>query len=172
MPSRPQQPSAATRLPLLDAARSLAEGREQPAARHRLVYQIVGGPPGKRFERTLVIAGDGSTRFEVRDDMAVEAGRRVDATLPRERVQELFRDLVDSRLFENVEAGGGFVPDSMVGIITFDDGTRAFSYYFPTDADTARRAEQSRQLNPSLQRMIAALEDIVRGLQAGNELGA
>jgi hypothetical protein len=167
MPSRPQQPSAGARLPLLEAARALAEGREKPTARHRLVYQIVGGPPGKRLERTLTISGNGAVSFETKDDWLAESARHVRRKMPRQQIENLFRELVDSRLFENVEAGGGFVPDSTIGIIGFDDGTRKFNYYFAADAEETRRDQERRDLNPSLQRMISVFETIVSGLLAG-----
>jgi hypothetical protein len=167
MPSRPQQPGAGARLPLLEAARALAEGRQSPAARHRLVYQIVGGPPGKRIERTLTITGNGAVTFETKDDLLPDAARRVASRMPRQQIEGLFRELVESRLFENVESGSGFVPDSTIGIIGFDDGTQTFRYYFATDADAVERAQRTRDLNPSLQRMTAVFESIVDGLLAG-----
>jgi len=166
MPSRPQQPSADQRLPLLEAARALAEGREKPTARHHLVYQVVGGPPGKRLERTLRISGNGAVSLETKDELLGKATRRVKTRIPRQQIENLFRELVDSRLFENIETGRGFVPDSTIGIIGFDDGTRTFSYYFA--ADEEQREQQRRDLNPSLQRMTSIFETIVRGLLAGD----
>lgn len=167
MPSQPQQPSAGARLPLLETARALAERRQSPAARHRLVYQIVGGPPGKRIARTLTILGNGSVTLESKDDLLPDVVRRVATKMSRQQIEGLFRELVDSRLFENVESGGGFVPDSTIGIIGFDDGTRAFKYYFAIDVDAVERAQRTRDLNPSLQRITAVFESIVDGLLAG-----
>jgi hypothetical protein len=167
MPSRPQRPGDGARLPLLETARALAARQERPAARHRLVYQIVGGPPGKRIERTLTITGSGAATLDIKDDLLPDAGRRVAAKIGRPQIERLFRELVESRLFENVESGGGFVPDSTIGIIGFDDGTQAFRYYFPVDVDAVDRAQRTRDVNPSLQRMSAVFESVVDGLLAG-----
>ena len=167
MPSRPQRPGAGARLPLLETARALAARKERPAARHRLMYQIVGGPPGKRIERTLTIAGSGAVTLEIKDDLLPDGGRRVATRLARPQIEGLFRELVDSRLFENVESGRGFVPDSTIGIIGFDDGTQTFRYYFSVDVDAVERTQRTRDLNPSLQQMTAVFESIVDGLLAG-----
>jgi hypothetical protein len=130
------------------------------------VYQVVGGPPGKRIERTLTIAGNGAVMLESRDELLADGTRRASTKMPRQQVADLFRELVDSRLFENVESGGGFVPDSTIGIIGFDDGRQKFNYYFATDVDAVERAQRVRDVNPSLQRMTAVFESIVDGLLA------
>jgi len=162
MSSQPQQPNAGPRLSLLQAARALAEGSQKPTARHRLVYQVSGGPPGKRLERTLEISGTGAVSLETKDQLLRNAARRARAKVPRQRIENVFRELVDSRLFENLDTGGGFMPDSMIGSIRFEDGTQKLSYYFL--ADEQQQQQQRKDMNPSLQRMTSVLEAMVREL--------
>jgi hypothetical protein len=165
MPSQPQQPSGGPRLPLLEAAKALAEGRQKPMARHHLVYQVSGGPPGKRLERTLAISGSGVVRLQTKDELLGKATRRARTKVSRQQIENLFRDLVDSRLFENIDTGGGFVPDSIVGSIRFEDGTQKFTYYFLADEEQSQ--QQRKDLNPSLQRMTSIFEAMMRELSAG-----
>ena len=162
MPSQPQQPKVGPRLSLLQAVTELAEGSQKPTARHRLVYQVSGGPPGKRLEQTLEISGTGAVSLKTRDQLVRKAERRARAKVPRQQIQNVFRELVDSRLFENLDTGGGFMPDSMIGSIRFEDGTQKVSYYFL--ADEEQRQQQRKGLNPSLQRMTSVLDAMVQGL--------
>jgi hypothetical protein len=167
MPSQPQQPISDRRLVLLKTAQSLSEGKEKPAARHRLIYRISGGPPGKRFEQKLEIDGSGDVTLETKDGLSDERVRRAKQKIARQEIASLFTELVNSRLLENVDTGGGFLPDSMIGTITFDDGTRQVSYYFL--ADEQQRRQQGKDLNPSLQKMTAGLEATVQALSGGGK---
>jgi hypothetical protein len=167
MPSQPQRPGEGPRLLLLEAAKALAEGKQKPTSRHRFVYQISGGPPGKRLERTLEVSGSGTVTLRSKDELLDNEMHRAEMKVPRKQIENLFRELVDSRLFENVDTGGGFAPDSTIGIIRFDDGTREFSYYFL--ADEHERQQQRKDLNPSLQRMTSILEAMVQELSGGGE---
>ena len=81
MPSQPQQPISDRRLVLLKTAQSLSEGKEKPAARHRLIYRISGGPPGKRFEQKLEIDGSGDVTLETKDGLSDERVRRAHQAL-------------------------------------------------------------------------------------------
>jgi len=167
MPSQPQQPNAGPRLSLLRAAKALAEGSEKPSEQHRLVYQISGGPPGKRLEQTLEISGSGTVSIETKDQLLRDDARRAETKVPRRRIKSLFQELVDSRLFENLDTGGSFLPDSMIGSIRFEDGTQKLSYYFL--ADEQQRQQQRKDLNPSLQRMTSVLDAMVRELSGADE---
>ena len=166
MPSQPTRPGDGARLLMLERARELAEGRA--TARPRLVYQVSGGPPGKRLERTLEVSPSGGLTLRTHDESAGPP-TRVTAKLSRRQVEDLFRQLVDSRLFENVDGGRGFLPDSMIGSIRLEDGTHQFTYFFL--ADEQQRRQQQKDLNPSLQTMTSVLEAMVQEVSGGGRGG-
>jgi hypothetical protein len=165
MDSRPTQPIKNSREHLLTLTRAIVEGTEKLRKQHKIIYRVSGGPPTKRLEHTLELSGTGAVNVRHLDQFMSTPTRKLKSTLAPDRVKEVFRTLLDSRLLENVDTGGGFLPDSVIGSITISDGMGAITYYFL--ADEQKRRRKGIELNPSISRfsnvLVKLSEEIMRG---------
>src|SRR5262249_41701772 len=107
MNSKPAQPIKHPREHLLTLTRAIVGGTEKLGKQHRITYRVSGGPPTKRLEHTLEISGMGAVNVRHLDQLVPESARKLKSTLAPDRVKEVFRILLESRLLENVDTGGG-----------------------------------------------------------------
>ena len=156
MGGRPTQPIKNPREHLLAQTRAIVEGIQEPSKQNKITYRVSGGPPTRRLERTLEISGTGAVSVRHLDQLVATRAREVKSTLAPERITELLRLLLESRLLENVATGGGFLPDSVIGAITISDGVSAITYYFL--ADEQKRRLKRIELDPSVSRFTSVLE--------------
>jgi hypothetical protein len=165
MDHRPTQLTKNPREHLLARTRAIVQRAEKPSKQYKIMYCVAGGPPSRRLEHTLQITGDGTVSLRHVDELAQARPRELKSTLTPERVTELFRDLLESRLLENVDTGGGaFLPDSIIGAITISDGMGTITYHFL--ADERRRRLKGIDLNPSVAKfstVLQALSDTIMG---------
>jgi hypothetical protein len=158
--NKPTQPPIDPREHLLTLIRTIVEGAEKPKKEHKITYRVTGGPPTRRVENILEISGTGSVTYRTFDELRERRVETYKLTLSSERVNEIFRELLESRLLEYVDTGGGLLPDSLVGSITVEDGTSEIVYYFL--ADEGQRHDQGLELPPplaSVHRMLRQLAD-------------
>lgn len=156
MESKPAQPSKDPRAHLLARTRAIVEGTMRPGHRDTISYRVSGGPPTRRLENVMEISGGGSVKIRRVDELASSRAQTFKSSVSPDRVVEVFRVLLESRLLENVDTGGGFLPDSTVGAIVVSDGILSITYYFL--ADEQRRRVQGIELNPSVSKFSSALE--------------
>jgi hypothetical protein len=163
MDSRPAQPTKNPRAHLLARTRAIVEGSAKPRRQDSISYRVSGGPATKRLEHLMEISGGGSVTIRHLDELAGTRQQTVKSSLSSERVAEVFRVLLESRLLENEDTGGGFLPDSTVGAIIIGDGIVSITYYFL--ADEQRRRALGIDHNPSVSRfssVLRALSDEIR----------
>jgi hypothetical protein len=156
MDSRPTQQIKNPREHLLAQTRAIVEGTEEPSKQNKITYLVSGGPPTRRIEHALEISGTGAVSVRHLDQLGAARVREVKSSLGRDRITQVFRLLLESRLLENVNTGGGFLPDSVIGAITVRDGMSAITYYFL--ADEQKRRFKGIELNPSVSRFTSVLE--------------
>jgi hypothetical protein len=172
MLQQPTQPPRDPRGHLLSTIRAIVDRAEEPQQRHRIIYRVSGGPPTRRLEYALEVQGSGSVTLHLVDELRGHRTRTVESKLSSAAVMDIFRALMDARLLENVDTGGGFLPDSLIGSITVEDGASRITFHFL--ADEQQRRNQGRELNPSLARMHTVLEQLTnqmmrkRGSKAGS----
>ncbi len=158
MDSKPSQPTKDPRRHLVARAIAIAEGAQKPNKEFKITYRISGGPPKKRLDRTLEISGKGSITLRHFDELTARRVRESKSTMSIDRIKEVFRYLVESRLLENVDTGGGFLPDSVIGAITISDGLSAITYHFL--GDEQQRRLRGVELNPSVASFSSLLESL------------
>ena len=167
MDSKPTQPTKNPRKHLLAQARAIVEGTGKASRQHKIIYRISGGPPTRRLEHTLEISGTGAVSVRHLDELGHARARELKSTLPPNRVTELFRVLLESRLLENVDQAGGFLPDSVIGSITISDPMSAVTYYFL--ADEEKRRLKGIELNPSVLTFSNVLEALSNEIMSGKK---
>src|SRR5215217_1665370 len=118
MLKKPTQPPVDPREHLQTRMRMIVEGAEKPKKEHKITYRVTGGPPTRRVENILEISGTGSVTYHMFDELKERRVETYKLSLSTERVGEIFRELLESRLLVDVDTGGGFLPDSLVGSIT------------------------------------------------------
>jgi hypothetical protein len=160
---RPPASFQAAREVLRSYLDDLAAGsvRLEPAI---LTYRVAGGPPGKRLETVLEVTSTGQVSLEHLDELSRQRRRRTAVRIPVDEVTALFRRVRESRLLEQTDAGGGFLPDSIVGSITIAASGARVTYYFL--ADERQRGWQSKEISPAIATIKAALDaltDRMRG---------
>lgn len=162
MLSRPTQPTPDPRQHLRARLAALADRTATPSDDDKLTYRIAGGPPKRRLESTLTIQATGLVTYSVVDALHAARARTSRLKLPSEQAAEIFGRVLESRLLENDDTGGGFLPDSVIGAITVEDGRAAITYYFL--AEEQQRQRQGPALNPSLAAVIGVLEQLTERL--------
>lgn len=167
MASRPTQPTKNPREHLLARTRAIVQRTEKPTKQYKITYCVAGGPPSRRLEHTFEIRGDGTVTVRHVDELAQARPRELKSALPPDRVTEVFRDLLESRLLENVDTGGAFLPDSIIGAITISDGMGTITYHFL--ADEQKRRLKGIDLNPSVAKFSAALQALSDTILGGKE---
>jgi hypothetical protein len=158
--NKPTQPPIDPREHLRTRIRTIVDGAEKPTKEHKITHRVTGGPPTRRVENILEISGTGSVIYRTYDELKERRVETYRLTLSSERVSEIFRELLESRLLEYVDTGGGFLPDSLVGSITVEDGISRMTYYFL--ADEGQRHDQGLELpSPlaSVHRVLRQLAD-------------
>ncbi len=159
MQRKPSQPPLESRHHLLTNIKLIVEGKNKPSKDHKISYMISGGPPRKRLEYLLEIRGTGSVACHILDELKSQRRRAFKHRLSEDKVRELFREIIESRLLENIDAGGGFLPDSLVGSISIEYGQPKVTYYFL--ADEQQRHNQGLELNPSLAKMDSIFQGLI-----------
>jgi hypothetical protein len=159
-PTQPTQPPPSdSRKHLLASINAIVDRKEKPKKEYKIIYRISGGPPTRRLEQTLEIQGTGSITCYLMDKLKGQHRmQRFKQKLPPNKVIEIFQELLESQLLENVDSGGGFLPDSIIGSITIEHGISRITYYFL--ADEEQRENQGKSINPSLARMNAILQGL------------
>jgi len=165
MDSRPTQSIKNSREHLLTLTRAIVEGTEKLGKRHKITYRVSGGPPTRRLEHTLEISGTGAVSVRHLDQLMPPPAHKLKSMLAPETVKEVFRTLLDSRLLENVDTGGGFLPDSVIGSITISDSMGEITYYFL--ADEQKRRRKGIELTPSISRFSNVLEKLSEEIISG-----
>jgi hypothetical protein len=155
---KPTQPLVDARGHLLTCIKAIVEGAEKSKKEHQITYRVAGGPPTRRLAYTLEISGTGSVTCHIVDQLKEHRMRTFKSSFSADKVIQIFQELLESRLLENVDTGGGFLPDSLVGSITVEDGISRITYYFL--ADEQQRRNQGFELNPSLAKMYGLLEQL------------
>jgi hypothetical protein len=158
-PKQPTKPPADAREHILTHIRAIAEGKEKPGKEDRVVYRVSGGPPSRRLDLKLEIFGTGSMNHHLLDELDSRHTKRSKSHFSSDKVLSIFKRLVESRLLENLDTGGGFLPDSVIGSITVASGRLSKTYYFL--ADENQRRHQAKPLNPSLAAMLDLFQDIM-----------
>jgi hypothetical protein len=158
-PTQPTQPPSDSRKHLLASINAIVDGKEKPRKEHKIIYRISGGPPTRRLEQILEIQGTGSINCYLMDQLKGQKRmQRFKQKLAPDKVIGIFKELLESRLLENIETDKGFLPDSIIGSITIEHGISRITYYFL--ADEQQQQNQGKSINPSLARMNAILQEL------------
>lgn len=159
MHSKPSQHPFDSRRHLLTNIKLIVEGKDRPSKDHKILYKISGGPPRRRLEYLLEIRGTGSVTCHILDELRGQRRRTFKHRLSEDEVRELFREMIESRLLENISPGSRFLPDSLVGSISIEYGQPKITYYFL--ADEQQRHDQGLELNPSLAKMDSIFQGLI-----------
>jgi hypothetical protein len=121
----------------------------------RITHTITGGVEGKRLNRMLEMSATGEVVFEIDEQ---QTGKKVSyrASVPTRSVTNLLNNIVKSGLLDLTEAGGPFVPDSDIGIITLDFGGETAKFYYLADPD--QRRQQEKVMSPPIATIVGNLE--------------
>jgi hypothetical protein len=157
-PKQPTKPPLDSRKHLLASINAIVDGKEKPTKEHKIIYRVSGGPPTRRLEQTLEIHGTGSITCYLMDKLNGQRRRRFKQKFPSDKVIDIFRELLESQLLENIDTDKGFLPDSIIGSITVEHGISRITYYFL--ADEQQRQNQGKSMNPSMARMNMILQQV------------
>jgi hypothetical protein len=114
------------------------------------------GSPIQSAEESKVTA-DGKVTYLNKDQM-LNKDETFITTLESRNLKNLYQQIVSSKVLDLKEAGGPFLPDSTIGIITLEIGGKSTTYYYLADAD------QRRDQNMIMKQSIAILDDSFRRL--------
>jgi hypothetical protein len=154
---------------LLTAIKAVVERGQEPKEQLAITYRVSGGPPTRRLQFVLEVRGTGAVTAQTTDELEGARSRAVTSRLARDRVSALLQEILNARLLENIDTGGGFLPDSIVGSITVADGPARITYYYLADEEQQRN--QDRALNPSVARVGSILEQLRIEVIAQRETG-
>ena len=157
-PKQPTKPPSDSRSHLLATINAIVDGKEKPTKENKIIYRVSGGPPTRRLEQTLEIHGTGSITCYLMDKLHGQRKRRFKHKFPPDKVIDIFRELLASRLLENIDTDKGFLPDSIIGSITIEHGISRITYYFL--ADEQQRQNQGKSMSPSMARMNVILQEL------------
>jgi hypothetical protein len=113
--------------------------------RIKIIHRISGGPVTQRFESKIEIFGNGDINFSFKKEGIEEQH----STKINERsVKNLLKNIQSSGLLKLKEEGGGFLPDSIVGLITLEVDGKETNYVYL--ADPEQRREQKKMVNQAI----------------------
>ncbi len=119
-----------------------------------IIHEVTGGVEGKRRETRLQVFANGKTLLEADDQLTGRKGK-YSATVDKRRLNNFMNDIIKSGLLDLDEAGGPFVPDSEVGVITISIGGKTTKYYYLDDPE--QRRDQQVRLQPAVATVVGDL---------------
>jgi hypothetical protein len=121
--------------------KAIVEEKRKPDTKVKITHRISGGVPGQRYNWKVEIVGDGKVSYEIKDEMS-RKDEKYATSLPEKNIKNLLKDIRSSGLLDLSEAGGDFLPDSLVGSITLEIDGKTTTYYYLADPDQRRRQEK------------------------------
>jgi hypothetical protein len=168
MSTEPTRPFQDPREVLKTQVASVAEGTASQLEQTGLTYRITGGPPGKRLLVTLCVSGTGVMSYEHSDEMQGKRSTRAEGTLSEDEVKSLFRQVQESGLLEQLDAGKGFLPDSTIGSITIASADARITYHFL--AEEHQQKSQRIEPTPPIRRLRPVLENLAEEMRKRSAL--
>lgn len=128
----------------------------------KFVYRMAGGMPSERVEEEFRLSGSGKANMMVRDVLRSMPAQRVSVELDHAETLDLFQKIGQGldRLVPRSEAR--FLPDSLVGSITFEVGGDEATLYFL--ADEEERLAQNKPIAPQMAEAIQQVRGISQQL--------
>ncbi len=134
---------------------AVVKGEAKPDKTIKITHIISGGPPGKRIDSKVEILGNGDVTYTIKDENKKE---EYTTKLTEKTVKNLLKDIDTSGLLDLEEVGGGFLPDSTVGMITIEFEGKVTNFVYLADP------EQRRDQKKMVKQAVASVELNLRRL--------
>jgi hypothetical protein len=151
----------------------------------RITYRVAGGMPHERLEHELTLTGDGNAQVKMGDELRAIPPQEASGTLDQGETRELLEQVgvsIDD-LVPRSEAQ--FVPDSVVGSITFEiDGEETTFFFLPDEEQRVAREEErlpddkkalafervaASPLTQTIERFAAVSERLLKGAEGSGD---
>lgn len=163
MSSHPTRPYQEPREVLKTHVASMASGTGSQLKETAFSYRVSGGPPGKRLTSTLRITGHGAATYEQKDELQGKGSTRATTMLSGDELRSLYRHVQETGILEQEETGTGFLPDSIIGSISFEAPDAKITYYFL--AEEHQQKSQRKELSAPIQKLMPLLKKLCEVVQ-------
>lgn len=121
-------------------------------------YQIQGGVGENRIDETVALTSPGRLRIKVDDKLMQKAQGETQAELKKKDTLDLFQTLLDG--VENMvpASEARFVPDTLVGSVTFAIGNERETFYFEADEEDCDHRGQP--IPPKIKSILTRMQQI------------
>lgn len=131
------RPDLEMRSELKNLVKSVVEGKKKLAKTDKIVHIVTGGIEGKRLSSELSISGTGEVSYRLDDQLKAAQGN-YSTKIDQSVLKNLLADIKKSGLLDLKEAGGPFLPDSEIGIISIEINGKTTRFYYLTDPEQRR----------------------------------
>jgi hypothetical protein len=164
MSSQPTRPFQDARELLKAHLASAGSGAGDHVRKITFTYRVSGGPPGKRLLLMLRVSARGEVTYEHHDELLGQKPIRLKMTLPAEETRSLLRHVEESGILDVRQAGGGFLPDSVIGSIVIESDGAQVTYHFL--AEEHQQKSQNKEPLPPMRGLKLRFEELCERVRA------